>query len=147
MEHITMTFWGWWIVALFLLGVELLMPGFFFLWIAIAGFVTGCMLLFIPIVSLNIQLMAFAVLSVISIMLWRLYSPKHPLHSDRPLLNKRGEQYVGRVFNLIEPIQNGQGKIKVDDTLWKVYGEDCGVNSKVKVIAIKGTVFEVKKVD
>lgn len=147
MENINMTFWGWWIVALFLLGVELLMPGFFFLWIAIAGFVTGCMLLFIPIASLNIQLMAFAVLSVISIMLWRLYAPKHPLHSDRPLLNKRGQQYVGRVFNLIEPIQNGQGKIKVDDTLWKVYGEDCGLNSKVKVIAIKGTVFEVKKVD
>ncbi|MFI3217649.1 MAG: NfeD family protein, partial [Methylococcales bacterium] len=44
-------------------------------------------------------------------------------------------------------IENGQGKIKVDDTIWKVHGEDCDINTKVKVIASRGTVFDVKKVD
>jgi inner membrane protein len=33
----------------------------------------------------------------------------------------------------------------VDDTLWKVHGEDCDIHTKVKVIAIKGMVLEVEK--
>ena len=71
----------------------------------------------------------------------------HPITSDHPLLNKRGVQYLGRVFSLYEPIKNGQGKIKVDDSIWKVHGEDCDINTQVKVIAVRGTVFEVEKVD
>jgi membrane protein implicated in regulation of membrane protease activity len=35
----------------------------------------------------------------------------------------------------------------VDDSIWKVQGEDCGIDSKVKVIAIHGTVFDVEKVE
>jgi inner membrane protein len=47
---------------------------------------------------------------------------------------------------LYEAIENGQGKIKVDDSIWKVHGEDCGIHSKVKVVGVRGTVFDVKKV-
>ncbi len=54
---------------------------------------------------------------------------------------------MGRVFSLYEPIKNGQGKIKVDDSIWKVQGEDCDITSRVKVIAVRGTVLEVEKVD
>ncbi len=31
--------------------------------------------------------------------------------------------------------------------MWKVHGEDCDINSRVKVVAVRGTVFEVEKVD
>ena len=76
-----------------------------------------------------------------------IYGKRHPTESDRPLLNRRGVQYIGRVFNLYQPIKNGEGKIKVDDSIWKVHGEDCDINSRVKVVAVRGTVFEVEKVD
>jgi hypothetical protein len=62
-------------------------------------------------------------------------------------LNKRGQQYIGRVFSLYKPIENGEGKIKVDDSIWKVHGEDCDINAKVKVIAVRGTVFDVEKAE
>ena len=145
MTELVFVFWYWWVLALILLAVEILAPGFFFLWMAISGFVTGALVLLIPVASMNIQVLVFSVLSVVNIIVWKFYSKKHPIESDHPLLNKRGVQYIGRVFNLHEPIKNGQGKIKVDDSIWKVHGEDCDINSRVKVIAIRGTVFEVER--
>ncbi|MFA5920621.1 MAG: NfeD family protein [Methylococcaceae bacterium] len=147
MTELVFVFWYWWVIALMLLVVEILAPGFFFLWMAISGFITGAMVLLIPSTSMNMQILVFSVLSVATILVLKFYGKKHPIESDHPLLNKRGNQYIGRVFSLYEPIKNGQGKIKVDDSIWKVHGEDCNINSRVKVIAIRGTVFDVEKVD
>lgn len=147
MAELEFVFWYWWVLALMLLVIEILAPGFFFLWMAVSGFITGCMVLLIPAASLNMQVMVFSVLSVASITAWKFYGKKHPIATDHPLLNKRGEQYIGRVFSLYKPIENGEGKIKVDDSIWKVHGEDCDINTRVKVTAIRGTVFDVEKVE
>lgn len=147
MEELEFVFWHWWVLALILLIIEILVPGFFFMWMAGAGFITGCLLFLMPSISMDIQLGVFSVLSVLAIIAWRYYVKRHPIESDRPLLNKRGAQYIGRVFSLYEPIVNGQGKIKVDDSIWKAHGEDCDIDTKVKVTAIHGTVFDVEKVE
>ncbi|HEY8036226.1 MAG TPA: NfeD family protein [Methylobacter sp.] len=146
MAELEIVFWNWWVLALILLVVELLAPGFFFLWMAASGFVTGCLLLLIPAIDTELQVSIFSVLSVVSITAWKFYGKKHPITTDHPLLNKRGAQYIDRVFSLYKPIENGEGKIKVDDSIWKVHGEDCDINTKVKVIAVRGTVFDVEKV-
>jgi len=145
MTELAFVFWYWWVLALILLAVEILAPGFFFLWMAISGFVTGALVLLLPATTMAIQIFLFSVLSIVTIIIWKFYGKKLPITSDHPLLNKRGDQYIGRVFSLYEPIKNGQGKIKVDDSIWKVHGEDCDINSRVKVIAIRGTVFEVER--
>ncbi len=147
MENLSVEFWYWWVLALLLLGIELLIAGFFFIWIAIAGFFTGCLVWIASEINFIGQTLIFSITSVISIIFWKIYVKNHPLQTDQPLLNKRGAHYIGRVFNLIEPIQNGQGKIKVDDSLWKVYGKDSPVNTRVKIVAIRGTVFDVEIVD
>ncbi len=139
-------FWYWWVLAFVLLILEMLTPGFFFMWLAVSGFITGLLVWLFPVLSVNMQVLLFSVFSVLTITAWRFYGKKLSLETDQPLLNKRGAQYIGRVFNLHEPIENGQGKIKVDDTLWKVHGEDCDIHIKVKVTGIRGTVFEVEKV-
>ncbi len=146
MSGLEIVFWNWWVIALVLLVVELLAPGFFFLWMAFSGFVTGCLLLILPFISFEWQLSFFSVLSVLAISVWKHYGKKHPIVSDHPLLNKRGDQYIGRVFSLYKPIENGEGKIKVDDSIWKVHGQDCDLNTKVKVIGVRGTVFDVEPV-
>ncbi|MGZ8225898.1 MAG: NfeD family protein [Methylococcaceae bacterium] len=147
MAELVMVFWYWWVFALAFLVVEILAPGFFFLWMAASAFITGITLWLIPSVSMNVQIFVFAILSIIAIVVWKVYMKQYSTKTDQPLLNKRGEQYVGRVFNLYEAIENGQGKIKVDDTLWKVHGEDCDIYTKVRVIASRSTVFDVEKVD
>lgn len=147
MAELEIVFWNWWLLALILLVVELLAPGFFFLWMAAAGFVTGCLLLLIPVLDIKLQVSIFSVLSVVFITAWKLYGKQHPIITDHPLLNKRGQQYIGRVFSLYKPIENGEGKIKVDDSIWKVHGQDCDISAKVKVIAVRGTVFDVERVE
>ncbi len=147
MTELDFVFWYWWVIALFLLVLEILTPGYFFMWMAVSGFLTGVIVWLIPATSMNLQILIFSLLSVVAIIVWKFYGKRHPTESDQPLLNKRGVQYIGRVFNLFEPIKNGQGKIKVDDSIWKVHGEDCDINSRVKVVAIRGTVFEVEKAD
>lgn len=146
MTSLVFVFWCWWILAVVFLVIELLAPMFFFLWMAVAATITGLIAWIVPAISTEIQILVFSMLSIISIFVWRIYGKKLQIQSDQPLLNKRGAQYVGRVFSLHEPIVNGQGKIKVDDSIWKVTGEDCPINAQVKVTACLGTVFTVEKV-
>lgn len=139
-------FWYWWVAAVFLLGVEMLSPGFFFLWMAVSALVTGLLLLIMPFLSVEMQLFIFAVLSMSSVLVWKHYMKRHPEKTDHPHLNERGSQYIGRTFTLIEAIENGQGKVKVGDSLWKVEGSsDCPKGSAVRVVDVHGTVFKVEK--
>jgi membrane protein implicated in regulation of membrane protease activity len=147
MSAMALVFWYWWVLAVIFLVIELLVPAFFFLWMSVSALITGVIVWLIPSISTDIQLLIFSLLSIAAIIVWRIYGKKITIATDQPLLNRRGSQYVGRTFNLHEAIENGQGKIKVDDTIWKVHGEDCDINSKVKVLASRGTVFDVKKVD
>ena len=143
MSELAIEFWYWWVFALVFLAVELLAPGFFFLWLSVSAFVVGSILLMLPSLSFEVQLLLFSILAVISILVWRRYVSAKSQESDQPLLNQRGAQYIGRTFNVVVAIENGQGKIKVGDSLWMVEGADCPVGSKVKVVAVKGTVLEV----
>lgn len=147
MAEFELAFWYWWVFALVFLGLEILVSGFFFLWMAAAATVTGCMVGLVPSISLETQIAVFSVLSIAAIMAWKFFAKKNSVASDHPLLNKRGAQYIGRVFNLYEAIENGEGKIKVDDSIWKVHGKDCGINTKVKVTAVRGTVFDIVHAD
>lgn len=137
-------FWYWWVLAVGFLAIELLAPGFFFLWLAVSAFVVGSFLLVIPSLSFEWQLLLFSILAVSSILVWRRFMSAKAQESDQPLLNQRGLQYVGRTFTLVEAIENGRGKIKVDDSLWRVEGPECEKGGKVRVIAVKGTIFEVE---
>lgn len=147
MAGIEIIFWYWWIAAVVLLFIELLVSGFFFLWMAASALVTGFLLLLIPDLIIDIQLLTFSILSVVFIALGYSYVKKNPIQSDHPLLNIRGARHIGKIFTLEEPIVNGEGRIKVGHSIWKIRGEDCGIGSKVQVIAVKGTVLEVVKED
>jgi len=137
-------FWHWWVIGIVLLGIEIFAPGFWFLWMAVAAGVVGVIVLALPDVSWQTQVLLFAVLAVSSMIAWRAYQRKNPTISDQPNLNRRGAQYVDRVFTLDEAIVNGTGKIRVDDSTWKVTGDDQPQGAKVKVIGVDGTVLTVE---
>jgi hypothetical protein len=139
-------FWNWWVVAVFLIGIEIFAPGAIFLWMGVAAGLVGLVLLVIPQTSWQIQLLIFAVLSVGSIYVWRFFlRDRFPSPLPRRLLNRRGASYVGRSFTLKEPIVDGTGLLHVDDSRWKVEGEDLPAGTKVKVTGIDGTVLKVER--
>jgi len=145
LEHVV--FWHWWILAGVLLILELTSPVFFFLWLGIAAAAVGLLLLVIPALNIEMQLVLFGILSVIAVLAWRRYRENHPQSSDQPLLNQRGRQYEGRLFTLEEAIVNGVGKVEVDDSTWRVKGPDLPAGTLVRVTAVEGVVFLVERAD
>lgn len=138
-------FWHWWALGIFLLIVELLAPGMFFIWMGESAFVVGAVLWVMPALRPEYQFILFSVLSVASIMVFRRYLKRNPIATDRPLLNRRAAQYIGRVFTLDEAIVNGRGKIRVDDSTWRVEGEDCEAGARVRVTEAEGVILKVEK--
>jgi membrane protein implicated in regulation of membrane protease activity len=138
-----LVFWHWWILAVILLALEAFAPGAIFVSMSIAASLVGLLVWVAPAIGWEIQVFTFAVLALITIVTFRAYQRRHPTATTAPLLNRRGQQYVGRAFTLEEPIVNGAGKIRVDDTTWKVHGPDCPAGTLVEVIGVEGVMLKV----
>jgi inner membrane protein len=136
--------WHWWIAAAALAAIETFMPGAVAIWFAVAAFVTGSLLLVVPI-PWQLQLVLFGALGVLAIFLWRRYRPEHNETTDQPALNQRGVKYIGQVFQLFEPVKDGTGKIRVGDGVWLVRGEDTPVGASVRVTGVEGAVLKVER--
>ena len=141
-------FWYWWVAAVIFFGIEVFAPGAIFLWLGVAASVVGAVVWVSPEVSWHYQFLVFAILAVGSAFAWRAYKNRHPSpETDQPALNRRGRQYVGRVFTLAEPIVNGQGKLRVDDTIWKIEGEDLPEGTRIRVSGVDGTILRVQRTE
>lgn len=141
-EHIN--HWHWWILAVLFVVLEVFTPGTFFLFMGFAAAVVGGVVLIVPALGWEYQVLGFAVLSVVGTFAGRAYLKRRPIETDRPTLNRRGAQYVGRTFTLEEPIVNGLGKLRVDDSTWKIAGSDCPAGTSVKVTGVDGTILQVE---
>jgi hypothetical protein len=137
-------YWHWLILAVALIILEILMPGAYFLWMGISAVVVGASMFVFPQMPILVQVLIFAILSVITVMMYRSYRKKNPLVTDEPALNRRGEKYIGQSFTLTEPIVNGVGMIKVDDSSWKIKGFDIDTGETVRVVAAEGTTLIVE---
>lgn len=140
-------FWHWWVLAGVLLILELTSPVFFFLWLGFAAAAVGFIILILPGTPVEAQLVLFGVLSVVAVVAWRRYREIHPPASDQPLLNQRGQQYAGRIFTLDHAIVNGDGKVEVDDSTWRVKGPDLPAGTRVRVIGVDGVIFIVESAE
>ena len=80
--------WSWMIAAAILFVLELIAPGIFFMWFGVAALVTG-LIVFRYDITWQWQLIWFCALSLTSVLLANKYLRKHPLESERPLLNER----------------------------------------------------------
>ena len=138
-----MGLWHWLILAVGLFIGEMLVPGTFLVWMGLGAAATGGLLLLVPALPWQAQWLCFAVVSAGSVLLWRRYRRLHPASNDHPTLNQRGMSYVGRHFTLGSPIVDGVGKLQVDDSSWKIMGEDLPAGAHVKVIGVDGTMLRV----
>jgi hypothetical protein len=139
--------YGWWLLALLLIGAELLVPGFFMLWIGIAAAAMGLLLAFLPPLSILSEAALFALLALISCFAyWRFVRRAIGAPSGQPLLNRRAERHIGRRYTLDTAIVNGQGKARVGDSHWLVEGPDLPAGTTVEVVAVDGTTLKVQHV-
>lgn len=142
---ITLDYWHWWILGGVFLLLEIFVSGFFFLWMAVAAAIVGFTMLLFPGMDWKIQLVIFSILSVASIAFFRRYQKQHPVETDQPELNRRSRQYIGRTFTLQNPIVNGMGVLRVDDTTWRIVGEDMPEGQNITVVDVDGVLLKVEK--
>ncbi|WP_319532796.1 NfeD family protein [uncultured Cohaesibacter sp.] len=139
--------WAWLILGLVLLVLELVAPGTMFLWFGIAALIVGGVSFVVDLGWQNAFIL-FAVLSLISVIIGRVVvSRMAKTTTDKPLLNERTLALIGQTFYLDQPIEHGQGRLKVRDSYWRVTGPDCPAGSEVEVIGGEGTMLKVRPVD
>ncbi|MCG8380785.1 MAG: NfeD family protein [Gammaproteobacteria bacterium] len=143
---IPLQIWHWLIFAVLLIIVEIILPTTFMLWMAISAGVVGVILLFSPTLNWEVQFLIFAFVSVISVFLGRTYVQTFYKSTDNPTLNRRGEQYINKTFVLDSPMENGKGKIRIDDTLWQITGTDCPAGTRVIVTRLEGAALCVEPI-
>ncbi len=139
--------YSWWMLALVLIGAELLAPGYFLIWIGFAAAVLGIVTFFAPGLSFLVQAVMFAVLALVSCFVyWRFVRTAVNESSDQPLLNRRAEQFVGKRYTLDTPIVGGKGKVRIGDSPWLAEGPDLPAGTEVEIVGVDGSTLKVRAV-
>jgi inner membrane protein len=141
--------WSWWVIGLVLLAAELVVPGFFLVWIGLAAIIVGALSLLFwedAFWGWQLQMLLFAAVAVIAAILGRRYVYSNRHASDEPFLNQRGASLVGRTATLQEPIAEGRGRIRLDDTYWSVMGPNLPAGTQVRVVASSGRELVVEAI-
>ena len=141
--------WTWWVIGMLLLAAELMVPGFFLVWIGLAAVAVGVISVFLwdnGLWTWQAQMLVFAALAVVAALLGRRYVYKTRGASDEPFLNQRGASLVGRTATLQEPIAEGRGRIRLDDTYWSVMGPDLPAGTRVRVVSSNGRDLTIEAV-
>jgi membrane protein implicated in regulation of membrane protease activity len=142
--------WHWFIFGLLLLIGEALGASGFLLGTALASLLMG-VIVWIASVALDagmgwqLQVTLGAILSTIfSVLYWRFFRADQQA-SERPELNHRTAQLVGRKLVLKNDIPF-EGRIQIGDTFWKVVSESPLVTGEhIEVVSADTTTLTIKK--
>ena len=52
-------------------------------------------------------------------------------------------QHIGQCYDLIDPIVNGRGSVKIGDSIWRVEGPELPKGARVRVLGADGTLLKV----
>lgn len=141
-----LTDWQGWLILGLVLGIaEIVMPGIFLIWVAMAAAITGVATLLLPL-SVPLQVTVFAVLCVAATYIGKRMYALHPGDSQDPLLNDRTARLIGEIVSVSEAIDSGKGRVKVGDSEWTCKGGDAPVGAKVRVTGAQGSVLLVEPV-
>ena len=137
--------WVWGVAGLALLAAETVLPGFYLLWVGLAGLVVcGGVIAFD--LGLSTQFVLFAVSALTTCIVgWKVYH--HRGAHDPGDINDGTVQMVGSTGEVIEPGTGGRLRIKVRDSVWLADGPDLAAGTRVRVIAQNGTVLKVQAVE
>ncbi len=136
--------WTWWIIAAVLLVSELLTMTIFLVWLGLAALSVGIVDLILGL-DWRAEAVLFVLLSVIYVWFGRGYMKTRAVdETDQPHLNQRINAYVGRTVVLHEAIVNGEGKVRLDDAVWRVRGADAPAGEKVRIVGVSGMLLETE---
>ena len=135
----------WLALGLLLAAAEILVPGMFLIWLAGAALMTGVLAWALPI-GLPLQVLVFAVLSILMVFAGRRYIRNNPVEEVDPKMNKRGDRMIGEQAIVVQAITGGTGRVKHGDSEWLAKGEDMAEGASVRITGSDGAVLIVEPV-
>ena len=135
--------WLWLGLGLVLAIGEMVIPGVFLIWMALAALVTGFAAWFLPI-GVPVQVLMFAGLSLVLAFSGKRWLRQHPVEAADPKMNDRGARSVGEVVVVSEAIETGQGRVRLGDSEWLARGPDAGAGTRMRVVAADGVILIVE---
>ncbi|SMN00328.1 Putative activity regulator of membrane protease YbbK [uncultured Candidatus Thioglobus sp.] len=134
-------YWQWLTFATVLIIVELFVGSVFFLWMGISAFLIGGLLYFDIKISWEWQLLIFSFLSIASIYIVKRF---WCIKTDDNTLNARAKKLIGNVYE-IASIDNGNAKVRVNDSWWIIRGcDNPSIGKQVKVVSIDSNALIVE---
>jgi len=144
------TTWIWAIIGLGLLALEMATGTFYILWFGVAGLCLAVVTWIFTEISMPIQLVLYAVLSLGALWLWKKHEKK--IQVNARVGQSQGEE-IGRIGVLIKACSPAQtGVIRFTQGLmgsreWTaVSNATINEGEEAKVIAVEGNALRVEKI-
>ena len=129
--------WLWLIGAVVLAIAEIVAPGFFLIWIAVAALLTGVATALVGL-ALPGQMLLFVALAPATVFAVRRWLVTHPIASDDPLLNDRLARLIGEMVTVEEAVDMSGGRVRVGDSIWSARGPAAPVGALVRIVGSDG---------
>jgi inner membrane protein len=137
--------WFWLLAGMLLGAAEIIVPGFFLIWFALAAIITAVLTLLLPI-GPALQIGLFGVFAIITVYAGRRWFVNNPIVSSDPNLNDRGARLTGEIVAVVEAIQHGSGRVKVGDSIWSAKGSDADAGAMVRITGAVGATLLVEPI-
>lgn len=136
---------GAWLIAALALGLaELVIPGVFAVFLAIAAGIVGLTLLALPELPVAVQITAFAAWSIVSVLIGRRWYRDYPVETSDPQLNDRAARMIGQVVVVEQRVDAEGGRVRVGDGSWPARGAPADPGARVRISAIRDGVAIVE---
>ncbi|MCZ8326181.1 MAG: NfeD family protein [Sphingomonadaceae bacterium] len=135
--------WSWLALGLVLAIGEMIIPGVFLIWLAVAAILTGLLAWVVPL-GVPVQIVIFAALSIVLVFTGKRYLNRNPITPLDPAMNDRGARMQGEVVTITHAIDGGSGRARHGDTEWLVKGPDAEPGTRMRVAGHDGAVLLVE---
>lgn len=137
--------WAWVGLGLLLAALEMLVPGVYLIWLAVAAIATGA-IAFVFDLGLPIQIVNFVFLSLIVVFSAKRFLRDKPIISADPLMNDRAGRLVGQTAVVTTALEAGSGRVKVGDSEWMARGPNSDVGARMRITGMDGTALVVEPI-
>lgn len=143
-------YWHWLIFGMLLMIAELLIPSFTIFWFGLGALATGALLVFVPDMALQWQLVVWAVSSSVMTFLWFKYFRK--IAPDRTSAGVGREAVIGEAGAVVSlPGENERGRVRfttpvLGSSEWPFICEAAvSIGDRVYIKDISGNTLIVEK--
>lgn len=130
-------YWAWFALGLVLAGLEMVVPGVYLFWLALAALATGALTFaFDP--GVPLQIVNFVFLSLIIVFSAKRILREQPIASSDPLMNNRMGRLVGQTGTVAVAIEHGEGRVRQGDSEWSARGPELAAGTRVRITGFDG---------